>query len=277
MKRAIKFTFLIIISIIILFLGLFVSSYLFPGRITYADKIRVKAQTAILKHLGNAHITDYSRYEYGEEEMLHLINYEELSKYVVDLETGDFFFTESENYLSSQVTPGRWKHSIIYIGTKEELTSMFDEKDKVYQVIEPFYQHPEDILILDGSEDGVLVRNLDKLSNVEEYSYLKSVVAFKVKLSMENREKYLEYALEQIGKEYDYDMDTEDKNSLYCSELLFHSLNEVGVSVDNITNMLARSAVSPTDLVNYFSEDDRFETLFCITKKDGQIIEEEKK
>jgi hypothetical protein len=94
-----------------------------------ADNVRMRIQTAFLTFLGDYHITDFARYEYGEEEEKHLINYEELSDYITKLETGDLFFTESENYLSSEITPGKWKHSAIYLGTKEELGRLFDEQD----------------------------------------------------------------------------------------------------------------------------------------------------
>ena len=269
-KRILKIIFLVIVVLIVLFSV----SYIFPGNIKVIDQIRLKGQTELLKFIGEAHVTDFIPYEYGDEEEKHLLEYDELAKYVGKLSTGDVFFTESENYLSSEFTPGQWKHSVIYIGTKDELEEVYTEGEAIYELILPLYQTGEEIVILDASKDGVAFRTLDVLSNISDYSYMKSSIGFSFNTDISLKKEFIEYAVEQMGKGYDYDMDTEDDSSLYCSEFLYVALLDIGIYVDNITEMLARTAVSPTDVVDYLNEDERFTQIFYIQKAEDEIIED---
>ena len=274
MKKIVKRIFKIILLVVVVLIVLFSISYIFPGNIKAIDQIRLKGQTELLKFIGEAHVTDFIPYEYGDEEAKHLLEYDELAKYVRKLSTGDVFFTESENYLSSEFTPGQWKHSVIYIGTKDELEEVYTEEEAIYELILPLYQTGEEIVILDASKDGVAFRTLDVLSNISDYSYMKSSIGFSFNTDISLKKEFIEYAVEQMGKGYDYDMDTEDDSSLYCSEFLYVALLDIGIQVDNITEMLARTAVSPTDVVDYLNEDERFTQIFYIQKAEDEIIED---
>ncbi len=274
MKKIVKRIFKIILLVVVVLIVLFSISYIFPGNIKAIDQIRLKGQTELLKFIGEAHVTDFIPYEYGDEEAKHLLEYDELAKYVRKLSTGDVFFTESENYLSSEFTPGQWKHSVIYIGTKDELEEVYTEEEAIYELILPLYQTGEEIVILDASKDGVAFRTLDVLSNISDYSYMKSSIGFSFNTDISLKKEFIEYAVEQMGKGYDYDMDTEDDSSLYCSEFLYVALLDIGIHVDNITEMLARTAVSPTDVVDYLNEDERFTQIFYIQKAEDEIIED---
>ena len=42
-----------------------------------------------------------------------------------------------------------------------------------------------------------------------------------------NHEKFLKYAIQNIGKKYDFDLITEDPSTIYCSELIYESLKRI--------------------------------------------------
>ena len=43
------------------------------------------------------------------------ISWKEINPYVSKLQEGDIIFTETDRYLSSILTPGRWTHVAIYL------------------------------------------------------------------------------------------------------------------------------------------------------------------
>ncbi len=98
---------------------------------------------------------------------------------------------------------------------------------------------------------------------------MKSAIGFRMDVSDDTRKDFLGFALSQLGKEYDYDMNTEDDTQLYCSEFLYQCLLHIGIKTDGNTNMLARTAVSPTDLVHFFHKDNLFFT-FILYKEGGR-------
>ena len=273
MKKLIKFIIKTVFLVFFIFFAIFAFSYIFPGKIKQLDKIRLGIQTDFLKFLGDSYLTDFIPIDYGDEEAKHLISYEELVQYAGKLDTGDVFFTESENYPCSQFTPGQWKHSAIYLGTRSELEEIYSPEDDFYKMVEPNYETGNEILILDGSKEGIKIRNITALSNLAEYSYMKACIGFSMNMSEDERKEFLESSASQIGKEYDYDMDTADDSALYCSELLYKSFLDLNVYVDRTTKMLARTAVSPTDLVEFLSQDGRFKQVFYIQKSEGEVVE----
>lgn len=275
MKKLIKFIFKTAFLVIVVACAIFAFSYIFPGKIKPLDKIRLGIQTDFLKFLGESYLTDYIPMDYGDEEAKHLISYDELVQYVGLLDTGDVFFTESENYLCSQFTPGQWKHSVIYLGTKAELEELYTPDEEFYKLVAPNYVSGDEVLILDGSKEGIKIRNITALSNLAEYSYMKSCIGFSMNLTVSERKDFLSYASGQLGKPYDYDMNTGNDEALYCSELLYKSLLDVDVCVDRTTKMLARTAVSPTDLVEFLKQDQRFSQIFYIQKDNGMILKKD--
>lgn len=273
MKKIIKRTLKLIFLVIFIFVVLFGISYVYPGKMKTVDKVRLGIQTEFLKFLGENYVTDFLPFEYGEKEATHLLTYDEVALYLEQLDTGDVFFTASENYLCSELTPGDWKHSVIYIGTKSELEEMYTPDEEFYKIVLPYYITGEEILILDGSKEGVMFRELSALSNLADYSFMSACIGFSIDDKKEEIKKFLDFAVDQVGKGYDYDIDTDDDNTFYCSEVLYKGFNTIGVKVDKTTKMLARTAVSPSDLVDYLETDTKFSLVFEIKKANGEVIE----
>jgi uncharacterized protein YycO len=77
------------------------------------------------------------------------------------------------------------------------------------------------------NEAGVMLRDFSELSNLTSNSYLKAIIAFRPITSEENKQHLVDFALQQVGKEYDFDFDTEDFTAIFCSELIQYGLEEI--------------------------------------------------
>lgn len=169
-------------------------SYIFPKFVSPLDTIRMYVQSNALKLAGETIIGDITTDESGipthNEKFL---SREDIISYIDTLEVGDIIFTESDQYLSSILTPGKRTHSAIYLGERK---------------------------VLDASSEGVSIRDIDQLSNLSSYSFLKSLLAFRINTEKEHIQIFVDLAKQQIGKKYNFDFDTNDTSSFYCSQLI---------------------------------------------------------
>ena len=102
-------------------LGLFVFSFFQPGLLMPIDTIRISIQKAIMTYVGTTYFDDFNRDANGNLVAgADRLDNDELTAYFAMLQTGDIMCTESISYISSYITPGRWKHSLIFIGNQQQ-------------------------------------------------------------------------------------------------------------------------------------------------------------
>ncbi|MGM0612989.1 MAG: YiiX/YebB-like N1pC/P60 family cysteine hydrolase [Bacteroidota bacterium] len=203
------------------------------------------------------------------------ISYEELLPYLHIIKPGSIILTRSRRYLSSEFIPGKWKHSAVYLGTQKKVHKYYGENSKVAQNLEPYYQTGREILIVDSNSDGVNVREMKNLSNLNDVSLLNGFISFHVNASKETQQEFVCKALSQVGKEYDFDLRTEDKSAIYCSELLAMSLESIGIKISTYSETIGRKIISPDNLVNYMKnqglEKNEFRFLLYLEKEKNKL------
>ena len=274
-KTMVKRTFQIILLLIILVVVGLSISYFFPGKVPFLDKQRLKIQAPLMKGVGD--------YQYGkvyikngtEVEGPSDIAYEELLPYLHLIEPGSIILTKTRRYLSSEFIPGKWKHSAIYLGTQKKVHNHFGKDSKVARLLDKYYKTGQEILIVDSNSGGVNVREMKDLSNLNDVSLLDGFISFGINKSKEARAKFISKALQQVGKEYDFDLRTEDKSAIYCSELLVMSLESIDIDISTYSETLGRKVISPDNLVNYIKDEgldkNEFRFLLYLEKEKNQI------
>lgn len=202
-----------------------------------------------------------------------VIDYSELLEYTNIFKVGDIINIENTNYLSSYAIPGRWKHTVFYIGSYQQFSTFFKPDDKYYQEINKHYQTQDEILVLDSNSSGVKVRTFDQMANLKEESYLKALSGYRFNESDEFIKTYLFHALDYLGTPYDYSMVTYDDKTLYCSELVYYALQAVNIEITKTTNILDHILITPTDLSDFLETLNNIEHSFLLEKKDNCIID----
>lgn len=276
-KIVIKKIFQSLFFIFVFFLLSLLFSYIFPEEELISKNIRLPLQKKVMASIGDYTIHNQQIIKYINEDNLIIdgknnISLVDLEKYLSELKTGDIIFTNSGKYLSSIFIPGKWKHSAVYIGNKNQLSELLTENSKMFKDLEIYYQNNEQKLVIDSSSNGVQIRDIKELSNLSQSSYLKSFTVFRINKNKEKIIDFLKKSKEQIGKEYDYDLITEDEKELYCSELIYHSLNEIGFKIKK-EESFAREMVSPNDLVNYMALNKYFSFIVFLEKENYSIKE----
>ena len=109
---------------------------------------------------------------------------------IVDaIQPGDILLRRYNHYISGLMIPGYFTHAAIYIGDNKVVHALGDG------VIE------EDILTFCRCDDIGIIR----CRNQEMIDYA------------------IDFAKKQIGKEYDFDFNTENPDEFYCTELVYYA------------------------------------------------------
>ena len=268
------------ITLIILSVGLYATlthSFLFPGQDGIIDEARLNIQGRLLEEISDYTIEDLYMYEGNLTASENAITKKELSEELKKLETGDMFFTNSEKYLVSEFIPGTWKHSIIYLGTREDIYNLFKDDEKTYNQIDKYYKTGDEQLIIDSTSHDVSIREFDELSNLKEESLMIGSIGFKLNVSKENKINFVKYALSKLGTHYDYDWITEDESTLYCSELTYEGLKRANIKIPITEKKFNRYMITPDDEVKYIIEEGitkgLFELKYYIEKENNALIE----
>jgi hypothetical protein len=264
----------IIFGIIIAFFLSIIFSSIFPGRVKIVDKVRLFAQRPIIQWIGNIRLDNLPIVENPTSIADVDIEFEELKPYLENLSPGSIFLTRTRNYAISEFIPGMWKHAGIFLGTKKQLAEKFGKQSDLYKTLDTLMANNE-IYVLDSEADGVRVHHFKNLSNMNEKSYLTNFVLLSMNASIEVKETFIMEALKFLGRDYDYDWLTEDDSSIYCSELLYHSLKSIGMEIKKRSTTLSRVVITPDDLFNYLIQNsgkrEEFVLELNISKENGNL------
>ncbi len=144
---------------------------------------------------------------------------------------------ERTEKVSKHFMPGHFGHAALYLGTKEQLITL-GLWDKPF--VKKFRKKiGKGNVVLESKKQGVILSSLEDFINVDDLALLR--------LKKDDRhevnfvEKKVQEALHYYGKKYDFEFDTEDDNSLYCSELIYHLFK--GIHFPQSYNLLLGQSV----------------------------------
>mgnify|MGYP001652918139 CR=1 FL=1 len=106
-------------------------------------------------------------------------SYEEVSENFSKLQCGDIINIENSHYISNIAIPGRWKHTLIYLGSLKQVQELLDTSFPYYEKIVKMYKTQKEILVLDANVGGVQIRTFDQMANLKNESYLKAMTCFR--------------------------------------------------------------------------------------------------
>ena len=175
-----------------------------------------------------------------------VITYKELLEYLDIFKTGDIINIENTNYLSSYAIPGRWKHTIFYLGTYQQFSQVFTPEDKYYEEINKHYKNQDEVLVLDSNSTGVKIRTFDQMANLKEESYLKALSGYRFNEDDNFIKTYLSRALDYLGTPYD-------------------------IEVTKTSSIVEHVVITPTDLSDFLETLEDIDHVYLLEKEDNWI------
>lgn len=195
------------------------------------------------------------------------IEYSELKTYFEKFQCGDIINLENTHYLSNLAIPGKWKHTLIYLGSIDQVKQIVRENSQYYQKIMDQYKHGDEILVLDANSTGVKIRLFSDMANLAKNSYLKALACYRLKKDQTFIQSFIEKAMDYYQTPYDFEMDTSDDSALYCSELIYCSLLKNNIELHRFSKVLEYQVITPTDLIGELEDKNLVENVIILENK----------
>ncbi|MBF0545809.1 MAG: hypothetical protein HQM08_15305 [Candidatus Riflebacteria bacterium] len=154
----------------------------------------------------------------------HTITYDRIQEMKSHLKPGDILFERENWFMSNIFLPGFWTHSIIYVGTAQDLEKMgLTENPWVAMHIKDFSQpdrHGHERRALEAVSEGVIMSSLEDACDADY------IAALRPRLSDEQIKDAIIKAFAYVGRPYDFMFDFQTDDKLVCSELVYRSFRD---------------------------------------------------
>lgn len=168
----------------------------------------------------------------------HMLHHQrETQEIQLSLRPFDILVEKAPFILTDYMIPGHFGHAAIYIGNEEQLK---DLKLWDHPAVIPFQKEiRQGYNIIEAVRSGVRLTKFSKFINIDELSILR------LKDFMPTA-KVLTVAMDQIGKEYDFNFDVRNPIAVICSEIIYLILGHISWPHETI---MGRPTISPDHLV----------------------------
>jgi|LSQX01.1.fsa_nt_gb hypothetical protein len=262
-----------ILLFVVSFMAMYIS-FLFPGKLKLADRVRTELMKSTINALEEIEKTGQrlTLANFHNKE-ISTLSYDDLVPYLHSIESGTVFFT-SHGKIVSNFIPGNWTHTGFYLGTQKQLQDKFGASSTIYKSVENFYRTGEEHLIIDSSlRRGCAVRDIMEMAALGSKSTLRSILCFEPKISPAQLQHVLQNSLAETGKKYDLSFSMDDKSKIYCTELIYDAFQLFGITINQRTPIFFRNILLPKDMVDEIIEKHmtEFNLKLCLVKNNNQI------
>lgn len=150
----------------------------------------------------------------------------------------DVLLVSSKGRLTGSAIPGLFTHAIIYLGSQAQIQSLGIWNDPNFIPLRESISSGK--TFVESDHRGVHLSTAAQILDVDK------VLVLRPRLGSPHRtRKSLVVLAEHLGSRFDYHFDAGEPNRLYCSELVFHVMPELGLPV---RHLYRREVVLPDDV-----------------------------
>lgn len=170
------------------------------------------------------------------------------------LEPGDIILVRRALSMTSVIIPGYWTHAALYVGSKQQLNDFFGVDAALVLKRMEELKLGDDSYVLEAIKKGVTASGHVKGLKAD------SIIVFKPLVGEFDRLKAVEFALDNLEKEYDYGLDFLSEGSFICSELVYKAYSNEKTGEQK----LGFIAKAKAGLIFTFTPQDLYES--CVAK-----------
>lgn len=253
--------FLVLILIILLAV-----SFWFPGVMPKVDQVRIQLQEKIHTVASEQGYDDIALDNGEVRASEDAITWEEFSPFLETLSPGDIWWTDRAVYDTTPFIPGTWTHIGLYLGTQQQTQDFFGEHSSFVTMLKPFYTVENARLILQKTDEGLVIQDISQVSNLQETSFLRGFLAFRIDAEDADLQTFVSSLLSQRTHNYEGDL----------LSLMFTAFEESELTLFDALDDEKR----PTDIQAFadFAQKEEMGGVWMyrvleLTKKNGTVIE----
>ncbi|MBF0410058.1 MAG: hypothetical protein HQM10_22130 [Candidatus Riflebacteria bacterium] len=153
-----------------------------------------------------------------------LISWDRVGEMKDKLKPGDIILERENWFMSNIFLPGFWPHSILYVGTVEDLRKMgLADHPAVAKHLKEYSERDHlgfEKRIIEAVSDGVVMNSLEEACDADY------ICAFRPRLSEKEIKEVIIKAFGYVGRRYDFMFDFQTEDEIVCSELIYRSFRD---------------------------------------------------
>jgi hypothetical protein len=172
-----------------------------------------------------------------------------------ELQPGDILLTFTAGISSNAVFPGKFKHSIIYLGDGfyDHLPLKPELRDSLPRVTTK--GEPPDMI--EAVAEGVILSSFDRLLATR----INRLMVLRPRISLVERDAYLAEALSYHGQKYDFSFDFTNHSRKVCTEIIYCSLHGRGGIEFQLVPRAGRLTLTAEDIAHMHLRESSFECI----------------
>ncbi len=180
------------------------------------------------------------------------------------LQPGDILLEKTPFRLTDQFIPGHFGHAALYVGGEEDLRGL----GLIHEEVIGHHRRESagGATIVEALRTGTQLSPLEHFLNIDDLAVLRPK---RTVIPDTEVQEAIRLAFSHLGKQYDFNFDTNTWDSIVCSELIFQTYVRVPWNYDKV---LSSYTISPDDFAVFAGsgEERPFELVTFI--HDGQVI-----
>ncbi len=177
------------------------------------------------------------------------------------LRAGDILLEKTPFRLTDSFIPGHWGHAAVWVGNEQELRALGIWSHPVVRQYHKQIRRGRGVV--EALRSGVEINSLQHFMNIDDLAVLRNA-----SLDEQQRADVIVQALRQVGKDYDFNFDTQSTDRIVCSELVYHAYGTMQWPTER---QLGRYTVSPDNIAVLATDDGPLEVMLLY--HDGKAID----
>jgi hypothetical protein len=214
----------------------------------------------------------------------------EYQQLVSSLRPLDILLEKTPFRLTDKFIPGYYGHVAIWVGTERELKELgvWELLPQHYKIAKERYSYEGPPFqqsvrsgksIIEALRPGVDINSMRSFLNIDDLAILRPTtcpeeLAFsKTCLTQKDKREYLLEAFKQIGKDYDFNFDTNTEKKIVCSEIAYRTFFKIEFETNKV---LGKHSINPDHIV--LKADDESDPFFpVLLYYEGKLLPRKKR
>lgn len=171
----------------------------------------------------------------------------EKAQLISEMQPLDIVMEKTPFRLTDKLIPGHYGHVAIWVGTEAQLKELgvWNDISEQHQKLISQGHH-----MVEALRPGVQINTLDDFLNVDDLLVIRDAR----QTSNEDKKEAVLKALDQVGKEYDFNFDVDTHTRIVCSEIAHVTFKKIKWQTDR---SLGRYTISPDSVAKYAVGDNK--------------------
>jgi len=178
------------------------------------------------------------------------------------LQPGDILLEKTPFALTDKTIPGHFGHAAMYTGSTKQLKQL--GANIFPSILKGWNQMESGANVLEALRGGVQLNTLSAFMNIDDIAVLRQK-----NITPDQQVNVVSIALDNLGKQYDFNFDVNTTETIVCSELVYMAYPDIDFVTKRVLNSYT---ISPDDIAQQAGQGTKYPLELVMFAHNGQLI-----